>query len=1040
MLLSRHTIASVFVIVLLSHFFAISYAQNLNWVTVYQSNWAAPEMPLNVYDWRGITHMIHFNIEPKREPPYYYFPQGQAIFEGGGWSATGDGYQRALIDSARANGVKMILCIGGIGNDNQATYAWIADDSVRCETAMRSILGYARQKGYDGVDFDIEGWNHPTPQQFERLSRFTRRILDEWTPRGILTIAVGRDYESSKPVWVLNAYYDQINTMNYDCNGYWSSGTGFHAPLYNPSRNYPWYPSESGALNTHDRFSTWLTAGVLPSKLGLGLAAYGWGWTSATAPGQRRESLGSFNNYYVWHNEIVNDYLDRGRGTRYYDTLAHQPWISNPGGPGWSYINYDDEQSLPKKVEYARQRGLGGVMVFTYNSQYNKNKPVGQRHPLIKAIRESITPPTPSAPSILAHPVNRSVLIGETATFLVQASGYPLPSYQWQKNGINISGATGPSYTTPATVLGDNGTTYRCVVTNTLGSVTSSSATLTVSAPVAANPISDDFSDPNRTSTTWRKSHPALITHDGLGTSDAVIKFTLGATAHDMWGNEFNAPRLLQSITNGNFEVVAKFETVPTSTYQWQGILVRESATSWIRFDILRDNYGLKFFAATLNGTNSTERIHTSITLSSSLVWMKINRTGNVWTASLSTNNSTYTQAGQFAHSMVVDSIGVYAGNSANNGTVPPFVSKVDYFFNTSSPINPEDPVSGAPVGQFMADLDTLPVGGGNVTLSWTSTNALSASIDQGIGSVALNGSRTVSINQTTTFTLTLTNAVGSQSYTKTVAVALPGGGGNIQDITSNGIPIAYVMAPTGAGNKNIEVIRDGVIPIQGSTNVNDQYDTYNGGGTRPIDWIGYSYTSTQRFGSLFFQEGIRSAAGGHFAAQPRVEVRVAGQWVEATNISITPTYNTASAPNFSSYTLRFDPVYGDAIRIIGTPAGTDKYISVAELRVFAAPTSSVPPTNLPKNFDLMANFPNPFNPSTTFEFAIPHTSHVTIAVYDMLGQHVRTLVDRVLDGGAYPVVWDGRNANGDVVTSGVYLYRMNAADFTATRKMVFSK
>jgi hypothetical protein len=88
----------------------------------------------------------------------------------------------------------------------------------------------------------------------------------------------------------------------------------------------------------------------------------------------------------------------------------------------------------------------------------------------------------PVAPSISQQPANRTVTVGQTASFSVTASGTAPLSYQWQKNGANISGATGSSTTTPATVSGDNGSTFRCVVSNSAGSVTSASATLTVTS------------------------------------------------------------------------------------------------------------------------------------------------------------------------------------------------------------------------------------------------------------------------------------------------------------------------------------------------------------------------------------------------------------------------------------------------------------------------------------------------------------------------------------------------------------------------------
>lgn len=94
--------------------------------------------------------------------------------------------------------------------------------------------------------------------------------------------------------------------------------------------------------------------------------------------------------------------------------------------------------------------------------------------------------PAPVAPSITTPPASTTVTAGQTATFTVVAAGTAPLSYQWQKGTTNIAGATSSSYTTPATVIGDNGSTFRVVVTNSVSSVTSAAATLTVNAaPVA---------------------------------------------------------------------------------------------------------------------------------------------------------------------------------------------------------------------------------------------------------------------------------------------------------------------------------------------------------------------------------------------------------------------------------------------------------------------------------------------------------------------------------------------------------------------------
>jgi hypothetical protein len=96
--------------------------------------------------------------------------------------------------------------------------------------------------------------------------------------------------------------------------------------------------------------------------------------------------------------------------------------------------------------------------------------------------------------------------------------------------------------------------------------------------------------------------------------------------------------------------------------------------------------------------------------------------------------------------------------------------------------------------------------------------------------------------------------------------------------------------------------------------------------------------------------------------------------------------------------------------------------------------------TILPYRFELSQNYPNPFNPVTTIEYNLPRRSNVTIEVYNVLGQKVRTLVDREESAGLYTITWNGTTANGQPVATGVYLYRYQAGDHVEMKKMLLLK
>ena len=106
----------------------------------------------------------------------------------------------------------------------------------------------------------------------------------------------------------------------------------------------------------------------------------------------------------------------------------------------------------------------------------------------------------------------------------------------------------------------------------------------------------------------------------------------------------------------------------------------------------------------------------------------------------------------------------------------------------------------------------------------------------------------------------------------------------------------------------------------------------------------------------------------------------------------------------------------------------------------------AVPPggtgSAIPRSFDLSQNHPNPFNPSTTIDYAIPEGDAVPIHlnIYDLRGHRIRTLIEEDRVPGCHTVHWNGRDNRGVPVSSGLYLYRFEAGTFRAVRKMIISR
>ena len=103
-------------------------------------------------------------------------------------------------------------------------------------------------------------------------------------------------------------------------------------------------------------------------------------------------------------------------------------------------------------------------------------------------------------------------------------------------------------------------------------------------------------------------------------------------------------------------------------------------------------------------------------------------------------------------------------------------------------------------------------------------------------------------------------------------------------------------------------------------------------------------------------------------------------------------------------------------------------------------PQNMLKPSTSEVRFELCRNYPNPFNPQTDISYVLPYACHVDISIFNVLGQTVTTLVNEYQTAGHKTVLWDGTDDDGKQVTSGVYFYRIQAGEFTDTKKMTLVK
>jgi len=150
--------------------------------------------------------------------------------------------------------------------------------------------------------------------------------------------------------------------------------------------------------------------------------------------------------------------------------------------------------------------------------------------------------------------------------------------------------------------------------------------------------------------------------------------------------------------------------------------------------------------------------------------------------------------------------------------------------------------------------------------------------------------------------------------------------------------------------------------------------------------------------------------------------------------LSETPTSGTVAPGDSVKVEVIFNSgglssgIYTGSLEISSNDPALPTVSIPVHMMVNTVTSSAEPPdVDLPRQYFLGQNYPNPFNPTTTIRFGLPEQSSVSIKIYSMLGQDIRTLVNESRDAGYHEALWDGRNDLGVPVTTGIYFYRMEA-------------
>ncbi len=228
-------------------------------------------------------------------------------------------------------------------------------------------------------------------------------------------------------------------------------------------------------------------------------------------------------------------------------------------------------------------------------------------------------------------------------------------------------------------------------------------------APIfAIAQISDDFSSLELNPAIWAKVDPANSSSFEVRNGWLTIGLPAG-TGHDIRQGLNRSARLVQPVSNGDFEIEARFQSIPSEDSQAQGLLVEYDATHFLHLDFRRAGPDLKLSCATVNG--GVTKIRGEFNLDTQgPVWLRLGRLENTWTGLYSLDGDNWIEAFTFDYVMNVLNVGIFAANagtgsgdsdrdpddpvsdkSLDGSPAPAFNVMVDYFFDTANPIDPED-------------------------------------------------------------------------------------------------------------------------------------------------------------------------------------------------------------------------------------------------------------------------------------------------------------------------------------------------------------
>lgn len=318
--------------------------------------------------------------------------------------------------------LKTLVAVGG-WNEGSKRFSLVARDPSKREKFVDDVVRFLQRHGFDGLDLDWEypGQRHSLDNEDRsNYITFLKELKEGLEPFGfILSAAVGSaqfSAEISYDIPAMVPYLDLINVMAYDLHGPWDQVVGINAPLYAAENDASDSSGRQQQLNVDAVVKYWLKAGAPAEKLILGVPFYGRSFTLATAegnqPGAPHIGKGIAGNYsrepgVLGYNELC-EMMEREEWTQKWEATQQVPYAYRQR----QWVGYENPRSLALKAQYVMDNHLGGIMIWSLESDDFRGTCGEQPYPLL-------------------HEINRVLFGGNTPSGLTTESNKESPSEEF---------------------------------------------------------------------------------------------------------------------------------------------------------------------------------------------------------------------------------------------------------------------------------------------------------------------------------------------------------------------------------------------------------------------------------------------------------------------------------------------------------------------------------------------------------------------------------------------------------------------------------